>query len=176
MCKILCVAGPIGLSHRQPDDPRGELESRLSFVPAATQGGFQVSGGQPGGDLVRWAASRLRPTQLHDQATTGITTSEETGIQLKDNTSTLSAVLPRAVSQLGVLEKIGRLSSPLRSPTAWANSQRVKSDGVNQPSVPVLHHRRRERDRPAERKQDSGRQFSPTGRLHLLPRRSDRLA
>ena len=55
--------------------------------------------------------------QLHDQATTGITTSEETGIQLKDNTSTLSAMLLRAVSQLGVLEKIGRLSPPLLSLT-----------------------------------------------------------
>jgi hypothetical protein len=43
--------------------------------------------------------------QLQDQATTGITTSEETEIQLKDNTSTLSALLLRAVSQLGVLEK-----------------------------------------------------------------------
>ena len=101
VCKILCVAGPIGLSHRQPDDPAGELESRGSHLCLLQRKVWiQVSGGSQEATSSAGWHPRLRPMQIYDEATTGITTSEETGIQLKDNTSTLSAVLLSAVSQL----------------------------------------------------------------------------
>src|SRR5664280_277247 len=113
VCKILCVAGEIGLCFAcQTIRGRAKIPALIrAFCNARWIPGI---GGSPGGDLVLQVASRLRPMPIYAHATTRITPSEEKGIQLKDNTSTLSAVLLRADSQLGVVKKIGRLSPPYR--------------------------------------------------------------
>ena len=114
VCKILCVAGEIGLCFAcQTIRGRAKIPALIrAFCNARWIPGI---GGSPGGDLVLQVASRLRPMPIYAHATTRITPSEEKGIQLKDNTSTLSAVLLRADSQLGVVKKIGRLSPPIHS-------------------------------------------------------------
>src|ERR1035437_6774585 len=87
----------------------------------------------------RWH-SRLQPTPIYAQATTEINPSEENGIQLKDNTSSLLAVLLRAVSQLGVLKRLaGYLRQCAHLGAHWQpESRQVSTDLLKQESQLML--------------------------------------
>jgi hypothetical protein len=86
---VLCWA-PIGLYLHQPDGPQLNEDASPSLAPSAMHGGFQVSEACRGRTHRLMTVRAAALANLHSNHDSIKIPSEEKGIQLKNNTASLS--------------------------------------------------------------------------------------